>query len=385
MGLFNNFPYMDLSNLNLDFVLKKLKDLTNYTESAKQDANRAEAAKTVAVTAQTAAESAARSAESSARDAQTAETSAENYAAHIADPVSGLVTGWLDDNITPTTPPVDASLTIQGAAADAKATGDAINALIQSGGVPSNVKYAIDRLFNLIGVIGDTGADYSGYVAAIHAWAVNLHLLSISAVFNQGQNIVYDVDSIESLRDYLTVTAHYDDGTSAEVQTYTLTGDLEVGTSTITVDFEGQQTTFTVTVSPKIIYDVSGDDLTFTSLIFSTPYYQASNTRLSYYLFNLLIQHGKKYQIKAYTDVQTADMSVHIYNTTAVSRASQNQTIAGADADYAWRNSLEWVYDANTLINGKNPRAVRLSFKYDSSDSPVSTKFINRITIREVK
>lgn len=40
--------------------------------------------------------------------------------------VPGAVSDWLEDNVTPTTPVVDASLSIAGAAADAKATGDGI-------------------------------------------------------------------------------------------------------------------------------------------------------------------------------------------------------------------------------------------------------------------
>ena len=46
-----------------------------------------------------------------------------------SDFVDGTVTAvedWLDENITPTTPAVDASLSVQGAAADAKKTGDEI-------------------------------------------------------------------------------------------------------------------------------------------------------------------------------------------------------------------------------------------------------------------
>lgn len=39
------------------------------------------------------------------------------------------VSDWMDDNLTPTTPVVDQSLTVQGAAADAKKTGDEISAL----------------------------------------------------------------------------------------------------------------------------------------------------------------------------------------------------------------------------------------------------------------
>lgn len=56
---------------------------------------------------------------------------AKDYADNIADPVSGIVTDWLTDHITnPSSPPVDTSLSVGGAAADAAATGDAL-ALIQ--------------------------------------------------------------------------------------------------------------------------------------------------------------------------------------------------------------------------------------------------------------
>lgn len=43
--------------------------------------------------------------------------------------IPGIITAWLDENITPTTPAVDASLTISGAAADAKVTGDGFNSV----------------------------------------------------------------------------------------------------------------------------------------------------------------------------------------------------------------------------------------------------------------
>lgn len=43
--------------------------------------------------------------------------------------VATAVGDWLDENITPTAPVVDASLTISGAAADAKKTGDELSDL----------------------------------------------------------------------------------------------------------------------------------------------------------------------------------------------------------------------------------------------------------------
>ena len=66
-------------------------------------------------------------AQASARSAAQSAASAKDYADHIADPVAGLVTDWLEENITQETGYVlDDSLTVEGAAADAKAVGDAL-------------------------------------------------------------------------------------------------------------------------------------------------------------------------------------------------------------------------------------------------------------------
>lgn len=74
-------------------------------------------------------------------------------------------------------------------------------------------------------------------------------LESISAVFNQGQTVVYDTDSLDVLKSMLTVTAIYSDSSTEIVTDYTLSGTLAVGTSTITVSYGGKTTTFTVTVT----------------------------------------------------------------------------------------------------------------------------------------
>lgn len=76
-------------------------------------------------------------------------------------------------------------------------------------------------------------------------------LSSISAVFAQGNNVVYSVDSLDYLKTMLTVTAHYSDSTTRTVTGYTLSGTLSAGTSTITVSYGGKTTTFTVTVTAE--------------------------------------------------------------------------------------------------------------------------------------
>lgn len=110
MGLFNNFPYLDLSNLNLDFVLKKLKDLTTYSQAAEDAATRAEAAAGSVHDDAEAAERSAQLAADSAELASASEQSAKYYADHIADPVNGIVTQWLDDHPEATTTVQDGSI-----------------------------------------------------------------------------------------------------------------------------------------------------------------------------------------------------------------------------------------------------------------------------------
>lgn len=60
---------------------------------------------------------------------------------------------------------------------------------------------------------------------------------------------IYDTDSLDTLRQYLTVTATYSDSTTATVTDYTLSGTLTAGTSTITVGYGGKTDTFNVAVT----------------------------------------------------------------------------------------------------------------------------------------
>ena len=76
--------------------------------------------------------------------------------------VATAVTAWLDENVTEipqTAPIVDTSLTIQGAAADAKKTGDEISDLksqiAQGSGLTADIKQALMNLANAVAFKGD--------------------------------------------------------------------------------------------------------------------------------------------------------------------------------------------------------------------------------------
>lgn len=78
-------------------------------------------------------------------------------------------------------------------------------------------------------------------------------LSSISAVFTQGNNVIYDYATLDDLKQYLTVIAYYTDSTTSTVTDYTLSGALAVGTSTITVSYGGKTATFNVTVTEALV------------------------------------------------------------------------------------------------------------------------------------
>ena len=81
-------------------------------------------------------------------------------------------------------------------------------------------------------------------------------LTSISATYTGG-----DVAVGTLLNDLtgITVTAHYSDGSTANVTGYTLSGEIVEGENTITVSYSGLTTTFTVTgvvETPEILYQL---------------------------------------------------------------------------------------------------------------------------------
>lgn len=139
MPLFN-WPYTNLHSLNLDWIIKKIKNV----ETA--ETNTAASEEAAVRSAASAAESEVNAAESETNAAASA-AAAGNYYNQIRENVSTLVTGWMDEHITPTTPPVDDTLTIQGAAADAKKTGDEITDLKNALNDSDSREYILDGIY----------------------------------------------------------------------------------------------------------------------------------------------------------------------------------------------------------------------------------------------
>lgn len=116
-------------------------------------------------------------------------------------------------------------------------------------GMSDAAKYALLACLERVAWVSDDGQDY--FDALETALFPEARLESISAVYTPTLN-VYDDWSVEGLRDYLVVKAHYDIAPAETITAYTLEGTLSVGTSTITVRYGGKSTTFEVVVSAPL-------------------------------------------------------------------------------------------------------------------------------------
>ena len=125
-----------------------------------------------------------------------------------------------------------------------------IGATDGASGISDTIKQELLNCLAHVAWIDEHGQDYyDALEAALYTKTVE----SISAVFNQGSAVIYNTASLDSLKQYLTVTATYDDTSTATVTAYELSGTLTVGTSTITVTYSGKTTTFNVTVASSAV------------------------------------------------------------------------------------------------------------------------------------
>lgn len=85
-------------------------------------------------------------------------------------------------------------------------------------------------------------------------------VVSITATLDLRGNTIYSDDTLDTLRQYLTVRATYDDGTTQVVTGYTLSGTLTVGTSTIQVGYREKYASVNVPVSQAVVrYNITNN------------------------------------------------------------------------------------------------------------------------------
>lgn len=102
-------------------------------------------------------------------------------------------------------------------------------------------------------------SDQSDNIDALEESFINT-VVSISASLDLHGDTIYSDDTLDVLRQYLTVSATYDDETTQTVTGYTLSGTLTVGTSTIQISYRDCTTSVSVPVSqPVVRYTVTNN------------------------------------------------------------------------------------------------------------------------------
>ena len=135
----------------------------------------------------------------------------------------------------------------QGAANAGKALVIGSDGLVTLGdaGLSEVAKEALLACFRKVAWVGTDGQDLYD---ALELALMGRTATSLQVAFAPGSHVVYEGDTMSSLRPYLTVTATRSSGVSEVVTDYTLDGSLVTGTQTVSVRYGGLTKSFTVTV-----------------------------------------------------------------------------------------------------------------------------------------
>lgn len=167
--------HSNLHDLNLDWIIKKIKNVETAEANSAASAADANAAKTAAAGSAAAADNSKVAAAGSATAAAASAQTAQNLVDQLDTTIAADVADWLNTHVTPTSPIVDDTLTIQGAAADAKKTGDKITEL------KTDFDYFFPIGNNLL-PLHDFEGSYRGITIKIIGGALRIYGTSTNAV-----------------------------------------------------------------------------------------------------------------------------------------------------------------------------------------------------------
>ena len=230
-------------------------------------------------TAKTRAEDAVNAAETATTDAQNAASMATSAAAAAEDAIDDLETVVASKAVRYDS--AQSSLT-DGQKEQARnnieaASADDVNDLKSAlsniePGLSAEAKVALMGLLRCLSAFDSDAQTY--YEDLYNALYPDLYP-KITAVYSPGSHVVWDTDSLDSLKPYLTVVYFETEGSEGTVvSNYTLTGSLTTDESTVHVEYNNLSSFFTVQVSTHTIYalpanyefDGTANDVVFTGV-----------------------------------------------------------------------------------------------------------------------
>ena len=297
----------------------------------------------------------------------------------------------------------DSTLSISGAPADAKAVRDALS---EASGLSEDAKTALLNCFTHVAWTDEHGPMYYGALeSALYADSYP----RITARFNPGLNVIYTDDTLDSLKQYLTVkyyATRESTGTVVASTDYSLLGTLVEGASTVFVSYSELTTSFVIdgVVDFYNIWERSLADGDLTKLIASTD--RATNS-----LTGVTIRQDSVAQYRRHFAVTRGRLPYTIRDTETLSEyypipipASANKMIVSVtpNTQFTFLNVVKYdsatnkyVYYADANVNGwtqgVNEKAFTASdnlflffnVKYDSAGSSYPTEPSNVTVIFE--
>lgn len=177
---------------------------------------------------------------------------AQTYEERLAEAVASI-------HVVPGQVVIDGTLTVPGAAADAKATGDRVSTLESAvaemvPGLSDDAKVALlDCFAHVVWVDAQGQVYYDALRDALYAEEYP----KITAVYSPGSHVVLYGDNVDTLKPYLTVTYYEDRASAGEVlapSDYVLSGALINALSVVTVTYGENTATVSVAVENPFIY-----------------------------------------------------------------------------------------------------------------------------------
>ena len=183
----------------------------------------------------------------------------------------------------------------------------------------------------------------------------------LSALYTQS-GIVYDINTLDSLKENLSVTAFYTSSTKKLADSdYTLSGELTPGTSTITVTYGEKTTTFTVTVTFKPEIKIS--DYYKFQRGFTLPRPNGTHETQTTYtkgasalLWDVPIKQGCRFSLPTYDNYKftfaraasgasyvVADQKADYTFTATNAEEAKSVIVAHINSDYMTDEEIEWI------------------------------------------
>lgn len=178
----------DLHSLNLDWIISKIKTVEESEQGAVDAAADANASKTAAAASATAANNSKTAAAGSATAAAGSAAQAQALVDQLDTTIAQDVSDWLDEHITPTTPAVDDTLTVSGAAADAAVTGDKITEL------KTKITLISDQnnLFDPLTITADKRLDAAGRTTTANGYYTSAFIPVVAGQYYEKNSPVND-------------------------------------------------------------------------------------------------------------------------------------------------------------------------------------------------